>query len=519
MDDVLGREQRDRRMAEALPRERELLQRIFDTVPLMMTIYEPDTQVLRVNRAFEQLIGWTSEELASISLMEQCYPDPGYREDAAAFMQACLPEWRDFRVRTRSGGEVESSWTNVRLSDRTQLGIGIDITERKRAERALRASEEALRHAGRLKDEFLATLAHELRNPLSPMRSAVDLLRMADGASQGSKALAVLDRQIGVMVRLVDDLLDVSRITSGKIDLRKERLDLTAIARSALEANRTFFREKGVELTIAAPVEPVPVDGDSVRLEQVLSNLLNNAAKFTPPGGKVLLAVEHQGDEAVVRVRDSGIGIAPDILPDIFGMFVQGDLEAARYHGGLGIGLSLVKRLAELHGGSAAASSAGLGQGSEFVVRLPLVAGAVPKAFSPVDAHQAALKAPGIEVDRQEILVVDDNADAADTLAQLLAAYGHRVLTAGSATAGIELAKAHGVRAIVMDLGMPGVSGYEAARMIRADPQLRDILLIALSGWGQDQARRDSRDAGFDHHLVKPADLGALEKVLRSTPR
>jgi len=347
----------------------------------------------------------------------------------------------------------------------------------------------------------------------------VDLLRMADGASQGSKALAVLDRQIGVMVRLVDDLLDVSRITSGKIDLRKERLDLTAIARSALEANRTFFREKGVELTIAAPVEPVPVDGDSVRLEQVLSNLLNNAAKFTPPGGKVLLAVEHQGDEAVVRVRDSGIGIAHDILPDIFGMFVQGDLEAARYHGGLGIGLSLFKRLAELHGGSAAASSAGLGQGSEFVVRLPLVAGAVPKAFSPVDAHQAALKAPGIEVDRQEILVVDDNADAADTLAQLLAAYGHRVLTAGSATAGIELAKAHGVRAIVMDLGMPGVSGYEAARMIRADPQLRDILLIALSGWGQDQARRDSRDAGFDHHLVKPADLGALEKVLRSTPR
>jgi PAS domain S-box-containing protein len=495
--------ERDAQLEEAFRREHELLERIFETVPIMMTIYEPNTNVLRVNRAFERLIGWSSDELAAVPLMEKCYPDPQYREQAREFMQACLPEWRNFRVTTRAGGEVESSWTNVRLSDDRQLGLGIDVTERERADR--------------LKDEFLATLAHELRNPLSPMRNAVEILRSDRGPrALASEALSILDRQLSFMVRLVDDLLDVSRIRTGKIDLRRSRVDLGPIVQNAIESSRPHFQSKGHKLVLEqTPGLPLFVDGDSTRLEQVVANLLHNAAKFTPTAGVVSLSVGSQGAEAVVRVRDSGVGIPSDILPRVFDMFVQADRSVDRAHAGLGIGLSLVKRLVEMHGGSVQAFSAGVGQGSELVVRLPLLTRqpdepAISPEHSAVQQGLAQATAPR----PRTVLVVDDNVDAATTLAQLLSSWGHDVLVAYDGQSAIEIGRTQRLDAIVMDLGMPGISGYSAARQIRADPRLGGVVLVALSGWSQQEARQQSAEAGFDHHLVKPADLTILRNIL-----
>lgn len=520
----MGADDRDQRMKEleeAFLREHERLERIFDTVPLMMTIYEPDTKVLRVNRAFERLIGWASDELGGVSLMEECYPDPEYREQAREYMQACRPEWRDFRVRTRDGRLVESSWTNVRLSDDTQLGIGVDLTERKRVEAALRESEEALRQADRLKDEFLATLAHELRNPLSPMRTAVEILRgHGSDPEAAGQALSVLDRQLNLMVRLVDDLLDISRITRGKIDLVRSPVDLDNLLQRAIESTRPIFRENEHKLTYQRPIgESLSVDGDPIRLEQIFANLLNNAAKFTPSGGVVTVEISCDAHQAAVRIRDTGIGIASDVLPRVFDPFVQGERRIDRARGGLGIGLSLVKRLVELHGGEVEAFSAGPGQGSEFVVRLPLARQAREDASTSDHRAPQANQPEPVRRKRQTVLVVDDNVDAAKSLAFLLSTWGYDVLVAHDGPSGVELGKKHELHAVVMDLGMPGMNGYSAARLMRADPRLADILLIALTGWGQQDARRESAQAGFNHHLVKPVDVAVLRRILtRQTP-
>jgi PAS domain S-box-containing protein len=507
-----------KQLEAAFLRANERLERMFDTVPLMMTIYEPDTKVLRVNRAFERLIGWSSDEIKDISLMEQCYPDPEYREQAREYMQACRPEWRDFRVRTRDGREVESSWTNIRLSDNTQLGIGIDITERNRAEAALRESEEVLRNVDRLKDEFSANLVHELRNSLSPMRNAVEMLRL-DRSSHGmtEQAISTLDRQLDVMVRLVNDLMDTSRITGGTIALVRSLVDLDTVLRKAIESSRPQLQENDHRLIYEPPSGPaLLVDGDPTRLEQVFANLLNNAAKFTPKGGVVTIEVERQGKNLAVRVRDTGIGIAPDVLPRIFDPFVQADRSVDRAHGGLGIGLSLVKHLIELHGGNVEAFSAGAGQGSEFLVLLPFLQRAPQEATTAKDLPALASRTETAKHQRRAVLVVDDNVDAAKTLAILLAAWGYEVLVAHDGQSGIELGKTRELHAIVMDLGMPGMSGYDAARLVRADPRLGRVLLIALTGWGQAQARSESLRAGFDHHLVKPVEVAVLREILAS---
>jgi two-component system CheB/CheR fusion protein len=495
----------------------ELLQRIFDTVPFMITIYDPNTNVLRVNRAFERLIGWSSDELATVSLMEECYPDPEYREQARQYMQACRPEWRDWSVTTRDGSEIQSSWTNLRLSDNTQLGIGVDITERKRTESALRESEERLKHAHRLKDEFLAMLAHELRNPLAPMRSAVEILRdVRAPAAVADEALAILDRQLGVVVRLIDDLLDVSRINTGKIALQRSELDLRAVVQKAVQSSQSIFEARRQRLNFEpGSGEALPLDGDATRLEQVFTNLLHNAAKFTPPLGAIDINIQRQGDQAVVHVRDSGIGIAPDLLPRVFDLFVQADRGFDRLHDGLGIGLNLVKRLVELHGGQVEAISAGLGQGSDFVVRLPLRPAA--ELAEAIPAVKPAALAGGPETrkpNRRTILVVDDNVDAATALALALSQAGDEVLLAHDARSGLERAKTREFDVIVMDLGMPGMSGYQMAETIRSDPQLNHVLLVALTGWSDAEARSKSARVGFDHHLVKPVALSALRELL-----
>jgi two-component system CheB/CheR fusion protein len=505
-------------LEEALRRQHERFERVFETVPLMMTIYEPSTNVLRVNPAFERLIGWSSNELAAISLMEQCYPDPEYRERAREYMQACRPEWRDFRVTTRSGGEVVSSWTNLRLSDDTQLGIGIDLTDRRRVEERLRGSEDRLRRANQLKDEFLALLAHELRSPLAAMGYGLQILCAADTSPEDSDTfLALLDRQLKLLVRLVDDLLDVSRMSTGKIALRSESVELDTVLRRAVETHQALFQSKQLRLIVERGPGGMCVDGDASRLEQVFANLVHNAAKFTPTGGTIHLILEASGDEAVVRVRDHGIGMSPDFVPRVFDMFVQADRAVDRAHDGLGLGLSLVKHLVELHGGRVQAQSEGLGQGSEFVVCLPLV----PAEVRHVESRSLSTDKPGRTGSREsrKVLVVDDNVDAATTLARLLVALGHEVNVAHDGPAGLALAKSKRPDAVVLDLGMPGMSGYSVARQIRADAALKGTLLVALTGWDQESARLESAKAGFDYHLVKPVGVEVLSTVVGRSSR
>jgi two-component system CheB/CheR fusion protein len=502
-------------LEEALRRQHERFERVFETVPLMMTIYDPSTKVLRVNPAFARLVGWSSDELSGISLMEQCYPDPEYREQAREYMQACRPEWRDFRVTTRSGGVVVSSWTNLRLSDETQLGIGIDLTDRERAEEKLRRSEERLRHANRLKDEFLAVLAHELRNPLAAMHYALELLREGgEPPGDGNEFMVILDRQLRLLVRLVDDLLDASRINTGKIDLRRDVVELEAVLYRAIASSYPHFQANQLRLVIEHnPGGRLCVDGDATRLEQVFANLLHNAAKFTPGGGSIHVTMQPEGGEAIVRVADSGVGMSADFVPRVFEMFAQADRTVDRARDGLGIGLSLVKHLVELHGGSVEASSAGPSQGSVFVVRLPL--SSAPEGHAAEKTRGAPANPAGVA--RRKVLVVDDNVDAAATLASLLGRRGHHVSVAHDGAAGIELARSQRPDAIVLDLGMPGMSGYTVASRIRADPDLRGVLLIALTGWDQGDARLESALAGFDYHLVKPVAPAVLADVLASS--
>lgn len=371
-----------------------------------------------------------------------------------------------------------------------------------------RAAEQAARQADRRKDEFLATLAHELRNPLAAIGNAMQLLRHADhDPAVTRQAQDTLQRQFSKMVRLVDDLLDIGRITRDKLELRKARTELKPVILQAIETTRALPEGAGHDLQVALPTEPIWLDADPVRLSQVFSNLLTNACKFSDAGGTVSITAARQGDVAVVTVKDSGIGIEPDKRESIFQMFEQVDQSLERTHSGLGIGLTLVKRLVELHGGSIAAHSEGLGRGSQFVVRLPLLV----EQPSPTTAPCGACAAPSAS---KRILVTDDNRDAANSLAMLLKISGHQVDTAYDGAEAIRKAEANHPDVILLDLGMPGKNGYEVCRSIRQVPWGKDIRIVALTGWGQEQDRRKTRDAGFDHHLVKPVSPDALKEAL-----
>ena len=401
-------------------------------------------------------------------------------------------------------------------------GVAEDVTERRQAEEQRRLLEDLLRRrnqelaaADRHKDEFLAMLAHELRNPLAPIRNALHIMKHAGNAGPVVEQVRdVAERQVRHMARLLDDLLDVARISRGRIDLRRETVAVASILRQAVEAVRPLIEERRHELTVAPPAEPLWVDADPTRLEQVLTNLLNNAAKYTDPGGRIGLGAGREGDEVVVRVRDTGVGIAPDMLPRIFDLFVQAERRLDRSQGGVGIGLTLVRRLVELHGGTVEAFSPGLGRGSEFVVRLPASA---PATSAPAESGAGAAAAPT----RRRILVTDDNRDAADSLALMLTMMGGEVRTAYDGLAAVEAAAAFRPDVIVLDVGMPGLNGYDAARRIREQAWGKDMVLIALTGWGQEGDRRRSEEAGFDHHLTKPVEPGALERLLadRTPPK
>jgi PAS domain S-box-containing protein len=386
-----------------------------------------------------------------------------------------------------------------------------DFIERLRA-------EDLLREADRRKDEFLATLAHELRNPLAPIRNSLQILKMPRvDAVMAQQTRDMMERQVNHLVRLVDDLLDVSRVMRGKVELRKEPVELATVVARAVETAKPLIEVQGHRLEISLPPDSLLLDADPVRLAQVVGNLLTNSAKYTEANGHIRLSAEREGDQAVLRVWDNGIGIASDMLPHVFDLFVQADHASTKAQGGLGVGLTLVKNLVGLHGGTVEAKSSGLGRGCEFVVRLPLVV----HGSSPVQSHGDTVtqaQQPPLPSGKR-LLVVDDNTDAADSLAMLLRLQGHEVRVAHGGQAALEVTKTFKPDLIFLDIGMPVMDGYEVARRMRTTPGLGNVVLAALTGWGQQEDRRRTADAGFDHHLVKPPDPKELESVLAELKR
>ncbi len=387
-----------------------------------------------------------------------------------------------------------------------------DRTKWKRLEDALHQRAGQLAQEARQKDEFLAVLAHELRNPLAPIRNALQVIRMGShDPALIEQMRAMAERQVGHLTRLVDDLLDLSRISRGLIRLLKEPLDVARPVQQAVEGVQPLVRERGLTLSVSLPPEPVFVDADPTRLQQVVGNLLSNAAKYTDPGGNILLTARQEGTDVVLRVRDTGIGIPADMLPRIFDLFVQAERRLDRSQGGLGIGLTLVRRLVEMHGGSVTAHSEGPGKGSEFVVRLP----ALPEdRKGEILRKQADDKQVVAPTARRRILVVDDNVDAAESLAVLLRLEGHEVRVACDGPAALAAAQADPPEMVVLDLGMPGMDGFEVARRLRALPGSDGVLLVALTGWAQGEDRRRCHEAGFDGHLPKPVEWDALRQFL-----
>ena len=375
--------------------------------------------------------------------------------------------------------------------------------------RLLRESRERLAESDRRKTEFLATLAHELRNPLAPISNGLHLLRRTGDAPARQRALEMMERQLRHMVHLVDDLLDIARISSNKVDLRRERLDLAAVLAGAVETSMPLIRAAGHTLDVQVPPAPVHVDGDATRIAQIVSNLLNNAAKYTPQNGHIELSAWREGRDAVIRVKDTGMGIPAAALPKVFEMFTQVGRQLDHgQDGGLGIGLALVRRLVELHGGRVEATSAGPGRGSTFDVHLPL-------AGAGVQAGQPAGQPVQDRCDTSfRVMVVDDNVDAAESLAALLDIEGHDARIAHEGDAALRLAAEFGPHVVFLDIGMPGKDGYQVARELRALAGTRDAVLVALTGWGAQEDRARSRSAGFDHHLTKPASLQSVEALL-----
>jgi CheY-like chemotaxis protein/two-component sensor histidine kinase len=376
-----------------------------------------------------------------------------------------------------------------------------------------RGAEEALRAADRRKDEFLATLAHELRNPLAPLRNGLAMLKLADTRPDlAGPAREMMERQLDQMVRLVDDLLDVSRIATGKLALRRERVELQPIVRNAIETVNPYLQSRRHALAVTLPEHPVFVDADPTRLAQVFANLLNNAARYTEPGGNIRFVVRVEGGEVAASVIDNGMGIDATMLEKVFELFAQADQSLERTTAGLGVGLTLAKYLVTLHGGTLVARSEGLGHGSEFVVRLPL-AQESPAARRPAEGADAAGATSG-----HRVLVVDDNRDFAASLALLLTELGNEVKVANDGAQGLDVARSFAPQVAFLDIGMPKLNGYRLAEELRAVPALASARLVALTGWGQEKDRQRAQSAGFDLHLVKPVKLEQIVAILQTLP-
>lgn len=505
------------RTEEALRESETLLRTIIDTEPECVKLMDRDGTLRLMNLAGLQMI--------EAEGMEQVVGKSVFgliaAEDRAAFEDMHRRIFQgesmmlQFAIVGLKGTRRYMETHAVPLRDPegevvAHLAVTRDITERKRDEQELARRAAELAERDREKDEFLAMLAHELRNPLAPIMNAAQVLqaRSAEDPPLHRQAV-VIDRQARHMARLLDDLLDVSRITRNKIELRKQVLDFGATVEQAVEATRPLVQQRRHQLRVSIPPEPLYVDADPTRVHQVVGNLLNNAAKYTEPGGRIALAMEREGEEVVLRVSDTGIGIPPEFLPRVFDLFTQGDRSISRSESGLGIGLTMVQRLVQLHGGTVGAHSDGIGQGSEFTARWPLAAtGELDASTAAATTLAASARTP------RRILIVDDNADAADTLADLAALWGHEVRAVKDGFTALRAATEYRPEVILLDISMPGMSGYEVARAVRQDPSLEGVLLIALTGYGQDEDRRRTHEAGFDHHLTKPVDPELLRRLL-----
>jgi PAS domain S-box-containing protein len=510
----ITRDLTERKQAEeALRHSEESLRLMIESVQdYAIFMLDPEGHIVSWNAGAERIKGYAAAEIIGkhFSIFYSS-------EDIAAGK----PE-RELEIALREGRVEDEGW-RVR-KDKSQFWANVIITALRDKQRNVRGFAkitrdmterrqiEALQFADRQKNEFLAMLAHELRNPLAPIRNGVELLKIAEsGDPLVMETADMMERQVVHLVRLVDDLLDLSRVITGKIRLEKQPVDVNSFIDRAVEEIQPTIDARGHSLMIARPSQPVIVDGDIVRLSQAISNLLSNAAKYSDSPCQIWLMVEIDKQDAVIRVRDQGIGMEPEELSRVFNLFAQGDVSLSRTRGGLGIGLTLVKRIVELHGGSVAATSPGRSQGTEMIVRLPLsTAGAIPPKPQPAGSHRASDDA------RRRILVVDDNVDAALSVGQLLKKWGHDVTTAFSGPDAIEKARAMRPQFVLLDIGMPGMSGYDVARRLRSDQDLEGMVITALTGYGQAEDRRRSREAGFNHHLTKPPDPDQLAALLQS---
>jgi PAS domain S-box-containing protein len=462
------------------------------------------------NAGAERVFGYAPEEAIGRPITLIIPPDRHDEEyEILARISAGerIEHFETIRV-SKQGRLIDISLTVSPIRDREGRIIGAskiarDITDRKRV-------DKALAEANQRKDQFIALLAHELRNPLAPLRNGLQVLRLAGTDTNAvTQAREIMDRQLSHMVRLIDDLLDISRVSQNKMELRRSRVLLKDVISSAVETARPAIEEAGHEFTISLPPEPVYLDADLTRLAQVFSNLLNNSAKYTERGGRILLSAERRIGEVSVSVRDTGLGIPANDLPRIFDMFSQVDRSVERSTGGLGIGLALVKGLVEMHGGIVTATSPGQGKGTTIEVRLPTLESTAVPAAGVASESEPAPAGP-----RRRILVVDDNRDSANSMAMMLTLMGNEVRTAHDGFEAIETAREFHPKAILMDLGMPKLNGYEATQRIREQPWGRDMIIIAMTGWGQEADRTQSREAGCDSHLVKPVNLSELESLL-----
>ncbi len=514
--DLTERRESEERLRESEERFRLLLEGVQDCAICML---DTEGRVTSWNAGAQNLLGYRAEEIIGQSIERFFLPEEAAlgrpsEELRRAILHRRTEErgWRVRKDRTRFWAEVSvAALYDGEGRLRGFSKVTRDLSERKRM--------ESLEEQGRHLTEFLAMLAHELRNPLAPIRNALGILSMNKQLPpQAAWARDVIERQAAHLTRLVDDLLDVSRITRGKLRLQGAPMDVSAAAHRALEASRPLLDSRGHTLHVSMPEEPIIVHGDITRITQVVMNLLNNAAKYTPEGGDIWLEVRDEGEQAQVRVRDSGVGIPPQLLESVFDLFAQGERTLDRSEGGLGIGLTLARRIVALHGGRIVASSEGAGKGAEFIVTLPRLKLELMGTASPsVDDFQLPT-----DVEKRSILVVDDNMDAAASMAMLLRMVGHEVAIEHDGPSALKRAGEFSPEIVLLDIGLPGMSGYEVARQLRARPGGEAVRILALTGYGQDEDRKRSLEAGFDGHLVKPvlpAELfRAIEEPVASGP-
>ncbi|HEV3210345.1 MAG TPA: ATP-binding protein [Chthoniobacterales bacterium] len=489
-----------------------LLQLIENIKDYAIFMLDARGHVASWNSGAERLKGYTAKEI--IGRHFSCF----YPAEAIArrkpelelrqAIEAGYTEDEGWRIR-KDGTRF---WANVVITalfdkERNLLGFGKitrDLTERKKI--------EWLQEADRQKDQFLALLGHELRTPLAAVHNSLNVISRPEASERDvEEARKIADRQVRQMTRLVDDLLDVARISRGKMKLRKNLVDIAQIINRAVDACRASIERRRHRLTVTVPTGPLWIKADPARIEQVIANLLSNATKYTETGGQILVQAEKDGTQAVVKIRDSGIGIDPEALPHIFNLFVQPVRRVDRSEPGLGLGLALVKEIVELHGGSVEAFSAGVGQGSEFVVCLPCVCQTQVHTESNVD-----FEPQGVETPPMRILVADDNVDSADCLARLLTIAGHELRVAYDGPTALAVATSFQPKVVLLDIGIPGLNGYEVAQRLRQTPKTKNATLVAITGWGEPEDQRKAREAGFDYHLLKPVTPETLQQLLAS---